>query len=62
MAGSDFSTAMRESRTGFRYNRSVIHTDIMFGSTEVTIVATKTREGEVVLIDRGEWSERFLAA
>ena len=44
------------------YNRSVIHTDIMFGSTEVTIVATQSREGEVVLIDRGEWTERFLSA
>ena len=44
------------------YNRSVIHTDIMFGSTEVTIVATRSREGEVVLIDRGEWTERFLSA
>ncbi len=44
------------------YNRSVIHTDVMFGSTEVTIVATRTREGEVMLIDRGEWTERFLSA
>ncbi len=44
------------------YNRSVIHTDLMFGSTEVSIVATRSREGEVVLIDRGEWAERFLAA
>ncbi len=44
------------------YNRSVIHTDLMFGSTEVTIVATRTSEGEVVLLDRGEWTERFLSA
>ncbi len=44
------------------YNRSVIHTDIMFGSTEVTITASNSREGEVVLIDRGAWSERFLSA
>lgn len=41
-------------------NRSVIHTDIMFGSTEVSVIATDTREGEVVLIDRGSWSEPFL--
>lgn len=40
-------------------NTSTIHTDIMFGSKEVTIVATKSREGEVVLLERGEWSERF---
>ncbi len=43
-------------------NLSVIHTDVMFGSTEVTIVATQSREGEVVLIDRGQWTERFLTA
>ncbi len=41
------------------YNRSVIHTDVMFGSTEVSIVATRTREGEVTLIDQGDWSDRF---
>ncbi len=41
-------------------NRSATHTDIMFGSTEVTIVATSSREAEVVLIDRGRWTERFL--
>lgn len=40
-------------------NTSTIHTDIMFGSKDVTIVATKSREGEVVLLDRGEWTERF---
>ncbi len=60
LAGGPTMTSAELDEVG--YNRSVIHTDIMFGSTEVTIVATKTREGEVVLIDRGEWSERFLAA
>lgn len=40
-------------------NQSVIHTDVMFGSTKVAIVATQTREGEVVLINQGEWTERF---
>ena len=43
------------------YNRSMIHTDIMFGSTEVTVTATRSRDGEVVLLDRGQWTERFLA-
>ena len=43
-------------------NQSNIHTDIMFGSAEVTIVATESREGEVGLIDRGRWEKRFLEA
>ncbi len=41
-------------------NSSRVHTDLMFGSPEVTIVATESREGEVVLIDRGRWAPRFL--
>lgn len=41
-------------------NSSSIHTDIMFGSTDVSIIATETREGEVTLIDQGHWTERFL--
>lgn len=41
-------------------NSSIIHTDIMFGSTEVTVVASRSREGEVVLLDRGNWAERFM--
>lgn len=41
-------------------NDSAIHTDIMFGSAEVTITATKTCRGEVVLIENGQWTERFL--
>lgn len=40
-------------------NRSMIHTDIMFGSPEVTITAVESTEGEVVLIDRGHWADRF---
>ncbi len=45
---------------GMGCNRSMIHTDVMFGSTEVSVVATRTRRGEVVLIDRGSWRARFL--
>ncbi|MEM6793867.1 MAG: aminopeptidase [Acidobacteriota bacterium] len=41
-------------------NASTIHTDIMFGSPEVSVIATETREGEVTLIDNGHWTERFL--
>lgn len=43
-------------------NRSAVHADIPFGSAEVTIVATGTSEGEVVLLENGLWAERFDAA
>ena len=60
-AGLDGGGAMTAAELdALGYNRSVIHTDVMFGSTEVTVTATETREGEVVLIDGGEWTERFL--
>ncbi|MCP4663679.1 MAG: aminopeptidase, partial [bacterium] len=45
------------SQLGF--NQSAIHTDIMFGSPEVTVVATQSREDEVVLLEGGRWTERF---
>ena len=41
-------------------NDSVIHTDIMFGSPELTVIATRSKEGEAVLIEDGGWTERFL--
>jgi len=41
------------------FNSSSVHTDIMYGSKEVSITATKSREGEVPLIVGGEWAERF---
>ncbi len=40
-------------------NDSVIHTDIMFGSEEISITASRSREGEVALLERGQWSERL---
>lgn len=40
-------------------NVSMIHTDMMVGSPQVSIFATKSAEGAVVLIDNGEWSARF---
>ncbi len=58
VAGGESMTARELQELGV--NRSATHTDIMFGSTEVTIVATRSREGEVVLIDQGRWAERFL--
>ncbi len=36
-------------------NQSGIHTDIMFGSPEVTMVASQSRKGEVALIEQGRW-------
>jgi aminopeptidase len=41
-------------------NDSVIHTDIMFGSTEVSVTATRCKEGSVPLIENGQWSERLM--
>jgi len=37
-------------------NKSNIHTDIMFGNPEVSIIATKTSRGEVPLLEGGRWS------
>jgi aminopeptidase len=37
-------------------NQSGVHADVMFGSAEMTIVATRSREGEVVLIEQGNWT------
>ncbi len=45
---------------GMGVNHSAIHTDVMFGSTLVSVFATNSREGEVVLIDRGRWAKRFV--
>lgn len=39
------------------WNRSTLHTDILFGSSQVTIGATARDGGEVVLIERGRWGE-----
>lgn len=36
-------------------NSSTIHTDICFGSPEVSIVATKSARGAVTLLDGGAW-------
>ncbi|MEM1202077.1 MAG: aminopeptidase [Acidobacteriota bacterium] len=40
-------------------NTSSIHTDIMFGSPEVSVTAS-TAEGDVPLIERGRWTAAFL--
>ncbi len=58
VAGGESMTLRELEELGV--NQSATHTDIMFGSPEVTIVATRSREGEVVLIDRGQWTGRLL--
>ncbi len=40
-------------------NLAATHTDIPFGSVEVTVVANHSREGEVVLLEAGSWNPRF---
>ncbi|MEE8525686.1 MAG: aminopeptidase [Thermoanaerobaculia bacterium] len=40
-------------------NRSHIHSDVLFGSPRVSVTATASRKGEVVLIEDGHWTERF---
>lgn len=65
--GQAYSTALRGGEDLSRAeldelgaNSSSIHTDIMFGSPEVTITATDCADSEpTVLIDRGEWAEPF---
>ncbi|MCP4660469.1 MAG: aminopeptidase [bacterium] len=51
--GEAMSLAEREK---LGCNQSGIHTDVMFGSPEVTMVAAKSRKGEMVLIDQGHWT------
>lgn len=67
--GQAYSTALRggESMSQERLeelgaNSSAIHTDIMFGSPEVSIAATDSARGEVLLIDRGKWVEPYRSA
>ena len=55
--GEDMSASEREA---VGCNASTIHTDIMFGSPEVSIIATETNAGEVTLIDKGHWTSDFL--
>ena len=57
IAGGD--TMSERELEALGVNRSAIHTDVPFGSAAVSIVASRSREGEVPLIDRGRWTERF---
>ncbi len=54
LEGGEMITEKELIQLGF--NRSAIHTDIMFGSPAVTIVASKSKEGELTLLDRGHWT------
>lgn len=67
--GQAYATALRggedmggAEKSSLGFNVSSIHTDIMYGSPEVSIIATETREGTVTLIENGRWAERFLNA
>ena len=57
IAGGDAMDVSELERLGV--NRSAIHTDIMFGSSSVSVVASTRRGEEVLLIDRGRWTPRF---
>ena len=54
--GSSASAAQLDA---LGYNRSVIHTDIMVGSTEVSVIATESARGEVPLLEDGHWVGSF---
>lgn len=58
LEGGEKMTAAEREAVGC--NHSTIHTDIMFGSPEVSIIATDCNAGEVTLIDKGHWTEKFL--
>lgn len=42
------------------FNTSAVHFDVPFGSAEVDVVATECRQGEVVLLERGRWTDPFV--
>lgn len=65
--GQAYATALRggpemgaKQLEGLGVNRSSIHTDIMFGSDQVSIHASQSKDGEVPLIVDGRWVEPFL--
>ena len=55
--GGESMTPRELDEVGF--NASLVHTDVMFGSPEVSVVASASRDGEVVVIERGSWTEPF---
>ncbi len=55
LAGGE--TASKRELDAMGCNLAGTHTDVTFGSPRVTIVATRSRRGEVVLLDRGSWVE-----
>lgn len=57
LAGGESLSAQELENLGC--NLFGVHTDILFGSPEVSVVATRSRRGEVVVIDRGRWVEPF---
>ncbi len=64
--GQSYKSALRGAASMSRreleavgFNASAVHTDVMFGSPEVSVVATKSRQGEVTFIERGRWTAPF---
>ncbi len=53
LAGGETMTLQELEAEGC--NPSTSHIDVPFGSTDVRIVATESRKGEVVVLERGIW-------
>lgn len=58
LEGSEDMTPEEQDEVGF--NSSGIHMDVPFGNSDVTVVATESRQGEVLLLEQGCWTKRFL--
>lgn len=43
--------------TALGWNRSTLHADVLFGSSEITVTATGRDGGETVLIEQGRWRD-----
>ncbi|MEE8524123.1 MAG: aminopeptidase [Thermoanaerobaculia bacterium] len=57
LAGGEVMSKRELERQGC--NLSGTHTDVTFGSARVSVVATRSRRGKVVLLDCGRWIEPF---
>ncbi|MCP5114020.1 MAG: aminopeptidase [bacterium] len=55
LAGGETMSPRALEALGF--NPAPVHLDVLFGAPEVKVVATRSQEGEVALIDSGRWTE-----